>query len=122
MNLGQIGQIARPVRDVQEAVVFFGETLGLPHLFTFGKLAFFNCDGVRLFLEESEDAGASILYFRVPDIQATHAALQAKGVLFVQEPRMIHRHENGVEEWMAFFEDPQGRPLALMAQTAPSGE
>ncbi|MEZ5366558.1 MAG: VOC family protein [Bryobacterales bacterium] len=122
MKLGQIGQIARPVRNVAEAAEFFGEKLGLPHLFTFGKLAFFDCDGVRLFLEESEESGASILYFQVPDIQAAHAALEAKGVKFVQEPRMIHRHENGVEEWMAFFEDPQGRPLALMAQTAASGE
>ena len=29
---------------------------------------------------------------------------------------MIHRHESGVEEWMAFFADPDGQPLALMAQ------
>ena len=35
---------------------------------------------------------------------------------------MIHRHENGVEEWMAFFKDPDGRPLALMAQTAATPE
>jgi methylmalonyl-CoA/ethylmalonyl-CoA epimerase len=69
------------------------------------------------FLEENEDTGpASILYFRVPDIQAAHQTLIGRGVVFVQEPHMIHRHQNGMEEWMAFFSDPEGRPLALMAQ------
>jgi len=29
---------------------------------------------------------------------------------------MIHRHESGVEEWMAFFKDPDGNLLAIMAQ------
>jgi predicted enzyme related to lactoylglutathione lyase len=121
MNLGAIGQIARPVRSIEKAVAFFGATLGLPHMFTFGKLAFFDCGGVRLFLEESDDTtAASILYFRVADIQTAHEALAGRGVSFVQEPRMIHRHENGVEEWMAFFHDPEGRPLALMSQTPPT--
>ena len=122
MNLGEIGQISRPVRDTAEAVAFFGEKLGVPHLFTFGKLAFFDCGGVRLFLEESEESAASILYFRVNDIQAAHAELTGKGVKFVQPPHMIHRHENGVEEWMAFFDDPQGRPLALMGQVQAKGD
>jgi hypothetical protein len=29
---------------------------------------------------------------------------------------MIHRHDDGVEEWMAFFQDNEGRTLAVMAQ------
>jgi methylmalonyl-CoA/ethylmalonyl-CoA epimerase len=29
---------------------------------------------------------------------------------------MIHRHADGTEEWMAFFEDPDTRPMALMCQ------
>jgi hypothetical protein len=28
---------------------------------------------------------------------------------------MIHKHDDGAEEWMAFFNDPQGRPLAIMS-------
>jgi catechol 2,3-dioxygenase-like lactoylglutathione lyase family enzyme len=121
MNLGAIGQIARPVRSVSEAREFYDAKLGLPHLFTFGKLAFFDCGGVRLFLEESEDTGAaSLLYFRVADIQAATAELKQRGVQFVSEPHMIHRHENGVEEWMAFFQDPEGRPLGLMSQAKPA--
>jgi len=26
-----------------------------------------------------------------------------------------HRHENGQEEWMAVFNDNEGRPLAIMS-------
>jgi methylmalonyl-CoA/ethylmalonyl-CoA epimerase len=33
---------------------------------------------------------------------------------------MIHRHPDGTEEWLANFVDPDGRPLALMAQVATS--
>ncbi len=29
---------------------------------------------------------------------------------------MIPRHADGTEEWMAFFNDPEKRPLAIMAQ------
>jgi len=31
---------------------------------------------------------------------------------------MIHRHEDGTEEWMAFFKDNEGRPLAIMSREA----
>jgi methylmalonyl-CoA/ethylmalonyl-CoA epimerase len=33
---------------------------------------------------------------------------------------MIHRHEDGTEEWMAFFEDDDARPLAIMTQVRAS--
>ena len=31
---------------------------------------------------------------------------------------MIHRHDDGTEEWMAFFNAPDGRPLAIMSREA----
>ena len=58
----------------------------------------------------------SILYLRVADIAAAHDALKVRGVKFTHAPHMIHRHADGTEEWMAFFEDLDGRPLALMSQ------
>jgi DNA-binding CsgD family transcriptional regulator/catechol 2,3-dioxygenase-like lactoylglutathione lyase family enzyme len=121
LQLGRIGQIARSVRVLERAKQFYGEVLGLPHLYTFGKLAFFDCGGTRLFLTETpgEPAPESILYLAVDNIHAAHSLLQARGVEFTGAPHLIHTHANGVEEWMAFFKDPEGRPLALMAQTAP---
>ncbi len=114
--MGPIGQISRQVRDVAAARTWYGEVLGLPHLYSFGNLAFFDCDGVRLFLSESEGDGDSILYFRVPDIHAAQQRLEAQGITFINAPHMIHRHEDGTEEWMAFFNDNEGRPLAIMTQ------
>ena len=116
MKLGPIGQIARSVKDIEAASKFYQEVLRLPYLYTFGKLAFFDCDGTRLFLSQGDSASDSILYFRVPDIYAAHAALAGRGAVFIQEPHMIHKHADGMEEWMAFFNDNEGRPLAIMAQ------
>jgi len=114
-RLGPIGQIARSVGDIRASEAWYRDVLGLPHLYTFGTLAFFDCGGTRLML--SQDGGAakeSILYLRVADIASTHAGLTARGVKFTHAPHMIHRHADGTEEWMAFFADPDGRPLALM--------
>ena len=117
MHLGPIGQVSRSVRNIKEAEQWYGGVLGLPHLYTFGTLAFFDCGGTRLFLSENAQPGPeSILYLKVSDIVATHRALQAKGVEFASPPHMIHKHADGTEEWMAFFNDPEGRPLAIMSQ------
>jgi DNA-binding CsgD family transcriptional regulator/catechol 2,3-dioxygenase-like lactoylglutathione lyase family enzyme len=120
VQLGAIGQISRTVSNIERAVEWYGKTLGLPHLFTFGKLAFFDCQGVRLYMQEhAPHTAESILYFRVPNIEAAYLTLKTRGVEFTGAPHLIHKHENGMEEWMAFFNDPDGRPLALMSQVAP---
>jgi DNA-binding CsgD family transcriptional regulator/catechol 2,3-dioxygenase-like lactoylglutathione lyase family enzyme len=117
LQLGPIGQIARTVTDIDLARHWYQDVLGLTHLYSFGNLAFFDCGGVRLFLSEGEDAASeSLLYFRVGDIHGNCKALEARGAKLTNAPHMIHRHDDGTEEWMAFFEDNEGRPLALMAQ------
>ena len=117
LQLGPIGQVSRSVRNIGEAEQWYGRVLGLRHLYTFGKLAFFDLGGTRLYLQESESPGPeSILYLRVPDIRAAHEELASRGVVFTGAPHMIHKHGDGTEEWMAFFKDPEGRALALMSQ------
>jgi DNA-binding CsgD family transcriptional regulator/catechol 2,3-dioxygenase-like lactoylglutathione lyase family enzyme len=116
LTLGAVGQIARSVSDVAAARRWYEEVLGLKHLYSFGDLAFFDLDGTRLFLSEGDGASDSILYFRVPDVRTAAEALERRGVVFTHAPHMIHRHEDGTEEWMAFFGDNEGRPLAIMAQ------
>lgn len=118
---GRIGQVSRTVRNVQESEAFYGQVLGLRHLYTYGDLAFFDVGGSRLYLQQSEtpQAHESLLYFRVDDIQLAHARLTERGVGFRAAPHMIHRHQDGSEEWMAFFDDPEGRPLAIMALVPP---
>jgi catechol 2,3-dioxygenase-like lactoylglutathione lyase family enzyme len=119
LKLGPIGQIARRVSDVDAAVKWYRDVLGLPLLYQFGDLAFFDCNGTRLFLSDEDDgpsAANSILYFRVDDINAAFEALSAKGVKFVGAPHMIFKHPDGTEEWMAFFKDVDDGTLALMSQ------
>lgn len=122
LAIGQIGQIARSVKDIEASVAWYRDVLMLPHLYTFGTLAFFDCDGTRLMLSEGGAEAASILYFHVADIRAAHRQLEDRGAVFVAAPHMIHRHADGLEEWMAFFSDNEGRPLAIMAQVADSEE
>ena len=119
-TLGALAQISRTVRDIKESEAFYGKTLGLPHLYSFGSLAFFDCGGTRLYLTAQERPGPeSILYLRVADIRAAYEELRSRGVQFTQAPHMIHRHADGTEEWLAHFNDPEGRPLAVMSQVRP---
>lgn len=119
-SLGALGQISRQVKDIEAARRWYTEALGLKHLYSFGNLAFFDCQGVRLFLSEGDGSdGNSILYFRVTDIHAAHTQMRARGIEFTHAPHLIHRHPDGTEEWMAFFKDHEGRPLAILAQPRP---
>jgi DNA-binding CsgD family transcriptional regulator/catechol 2,3-dioxygenase-like lactoylglutathione lyase family enzyme len=117
--LAAVQQIARTVKDIAATKAWYADVLGLAHLYTFGKLSFFDCGGVRLYLQEGEPGAESIVYFRVADIQATFDRLSGKGVRFHGAPHMIYRHADGMEEWLAIFDDLEGRPLGLMAQLRP---
>jgi DNA-binding CsgD family transcriptional regulator/catechol 2,3-dioxygenase-like lactoylglutathione lyase family enzyme len=125
LMLGPIGQIARAVPDLAEAERFYRDVLGLRHLFTVNKLAFFDCGGVRLMLEDRSIIDVpdlhndSVLYFRVPDIHAAQEELERRGVTFTGAPHMIYKHPDGVEEWLTFFHEPGGALLSLISQVTP---
>ena len=114
-----IGQIAVRIHDVERATKFYRDVLGLKHLFTAGKLAFFDCDGVRLMLSHPEkaefDHPSSILYFRVPNIKAAHEKMKAAGVTFEDEPHLIAKMPDH-DLWMVFFRDSEGNLLGLMSE------
>ena len=122
-SLGRIGQIALPVADVDRAEAFYRDALQLRWLYRFGRLAFFDCSGVRLLLEEATDAGSvlegSPIYFTCPDIALAVRELQQRGVTFTSQPHRIAVMEDH-DLWMAFFTDPDGHTLALMHE-APKG-
>ncbi len=123
LRLGPIGQVALHVRDVGTAERFYRDTLGLPHIFTFGNLAFFDMAGVRLYVQAVVDEKwrpGSLLYFLVDEIHAAWDQLRARGVDLKGAPHVIYTHDDGTEEWMAFFEDPDGNQLALMSRVSPS--
>lgn len=115
----QIGQIAITVTDLDRAVTFYRDTLGLPFLFQFTGIAFFDC-GARLMLstgEKSNETYSSVVYFKVADLSQRHADLAAHGVPFEGEPHLIAKMPDH-DLWMAFFRDPDRNLLALMSEVA----
>jgi methylmalonyl-CoA/ethylmalonyl-CoA epimerase len=118
-GLDRIGQISVNVKDLDRAMEFYRDVLGMRPLFQVPKLAFFDCGGIRLMLSPPEtpefDHAASVIYYKVDDIQAAHAALRGRGVPFVGDPHLIARMPDH-ELWMAFCRDPEGNVLALMSE------
>jgi predicted enzyme related to lactoylglutathione lyase len=120
-GLGAIGQIAVPVKEIERAVPFYRDKLGMKFLFQAPPaLAFFDCGGIRLLLDRPEkpefERHSSVIYFRVADIQASYETFRARGVAFEGEPHVIHKTEK-YELKMAFFRDTEGNVLALMSET-----
>jgi methylmalonyl-CoA/ethylmalonyl-CoA epimerase len=120
LETARIGQIAVNVKDIDRAVAFYRDRLGLRFLFTAPpNMGFFDCGGVRLMLgvptEPRFEHPSSILYFHVDDIQAAHAAMAAKGVTFEREPALVAKLEKA-DLWLAFFQDGEGNVMALMSE------
>lgn len=115
-----LSQIARRVENLDRARAFWRDTLGIPELYAFPGLAFFDLGPTRLMLRETgRREEADILYLSTPDIAVAQAALTEKGASMTGAPHMIHKHPDGSEEWMAFFKDDEGRDLALHSVVRP---
>ena len=119
-GLSHIGQIAVPVSDVDRATAYYRDILGMRFLFQAPPgLAFFDCAGVRLMLDAPAKAQAnnysSVIYYKVPDLQAAYDELTARGVVFETKPHPIAKLPDH-ELWMAFFRDPDDNLLALMSE------
>lgn len=110
-----LGQVSRTTRDLPAMADWLRDVVGLPEIMRFDTAAFFNCGGVRVYLSVGDPSNNSLLYFRVGDIETEVEALRAKGVAIKSAPHRIHVHDDGTEEWMAFFNDPEGGPLGLMS-------
>jgi methylmalonyl-CoA/ethylmalonyl-CoA epimerase len=114
-----VGQIALNAKELPRAVAFYRDVLGLPFLFEIPSAAFFQAGNVRLMIGTAEqpefDHPASIVYYRVPDIQAGFAALTAGAAEILHEPRMIARMPDH-DLWMCFFRDSEENTAALMSE------
>ena len=121
VHLSEIGQIALTVSDLARAKAFYKDILGMSLLYDAGTMVFFQCGATRLMIglpeagapEVPENRSGTILYFKVPDIQATVETLRSASVVFTQEPHSVAKTPT-YELWMAFFKDPDENQLALM--------
>ena len=118
-GLARLHQISMRIHDIDRAVTFYRDVLGLPFLFSAPpSLAFFDCAGVRLMLSTPSpgfDHPGSVIYFAVDDIHDMHRVLEARGVVFTTAPAKIAKLADR-EVWLAAFNDTEGNSLALMSE------
>lgn len=116
-GLNRVAQIGIMVKDLDQAVAFYRDKLGLKHLFTAPGMAFFDVGGIRLMLGQAtpEYPAATFLYYQVDDIDAAASALKTRGVTQVEAPELAHRAP-GMELWLAQFKDLDGNVVFLMCE------
>ncbi len=119
-KLSTIGQIAVIVSDVEKALSFYRDALGLEFLFGAGpELAFLNAGGIRLMLSTPQGAGSvgnnSILYFKVTDIEAVYASIVARGAISERKPQLVTKMPDH-ELWIGFLRDPDGNLVGVMEE------
>lgn len=122
-TFGTLAQVAVTFRDLPKAIAWYRDVLQLPLMFETGGMAFFAMGPVRLMMtvpEEPEyDHPASVLYFRVENIDLKYAELVDCGVLFDDPPHLIGKM-GASEIWMAFFRDTEEHLLAITEERAAS--
>lgn len=118
-KIQKVGQIGIPVKDLEQAIDFYKNKLGLTLLFNTDNMAFLECNGLRLLLslpEKEEFANSSsVIYFQVEKIKDTYEDLVAKEVTFIDEPHVVAKIGQ-TETWMTFFKDTEGNTHALMSE------
>ena len=119
-SLSRIGQIFVNVKDFERAIAFYRDVLGMKFLFQAPpNMAFFDCDGIRLMLGVADrpelDHPASIIYYKVDDIERVYEIFKARGVEFVVKPHLVAPMPT-YDLWLADFRDSEGNLLALMSE------
>lgn len=119
-TLSQIGQIFVNVKDLDRAIAFYRDMLGMRFLFTAPPgMAFFDCGGIRIMLGKADrpeiDHPASIIYYKVDDIEKVYEVFNARGVEFIVKPHLVAPMPT-YDLWLADFRDSEGNILALMSE------
>jgi methylmalonyl-CoA/ethylmalonyl-CoA epimerase len=122
MSVTHLGQVAQHADDLDRAVAFYRDVVGLTFIARFDPpgLAFFDLGNTRLLLE----AGASpaLLYLGVDDVAAETERLRAAGAVIESEPHVIFVDESGLfgrpgeAEEMSFFRDSEGNLVGLVGR------
>jgi methylmalonyl-CoA/ethylmalonyl-CoA epimerase len=102
--------------DLDRAIAFYHDILGLELLSRHEGMAFVLAGSVRIMLALPSgpefDHPGSILYFDCQDIDVECGTLGRLGVEVLREPFVAHR-EDDHEFWLAFFRDSEGNTLGL---------
>lgn len=115
----RVAQIGVPVKDINRALDFYKEKLGLSLLFNTDSMAFFDCGGLQIMLTLPEREGfaysSSVIYFQVENIKEDYERLAEIGVTFTGKPHVVAKMGQ-TETWMVFFKDTEDNTHALMSE------
>jgi methylmalonyl-CoA/ethylmalonyl-CoA epimerase len=116
----ELGQIAVVVSDVDLALGFYRDLLGLRFLFRPGPdLAFLAAGSVRLMLTKPQGHGQvganSVLYFKVTELPARYESLVSQGATEARAPQLTAKLPDH-ELWIGFLKDPDGNLVGLMEE------
>lgn len=124
MRVTHLRQVALHVEDMDRAVAFYRDAIGLELVARFDPpgITFFDIGGTRLLLESG--APSSLLYLGVDDVAVMTDRLRAAGIAIESEPHVIHVDEAGQfgppgeAEEMSFFRDSEGNLVGLAGRRA----
>ncbi len=119
-GLSSIAQILVNAKDLERAIAFYRDTLGMKFLFQAPpNMAFFDCGGIRILVgiadRQEIDHPASVIYYKVRDIQASYELLVSRGVEFIVKPHLVAPMP-AYDLWLADFRDSEGNILALLSE------
>ena len=119
-RLSEIGQIAITVSDVNTALHFYRDVLGLEFLFSpIPNLAFLAAGSIRIMLSTPQGAGIvggnSTLYFKVNNLSAAFPEIIARGATSERGPQLAAKLPDH-DLWIGFIRDPDGNLIGLMEE------
>ncbi|MGM9987921.1 MAG: VOC family protein [Bacillaceae bacterium] len=118
-TIKKIKQVGVPIKNLERAIIFYRDVLGINLLFNTNNMAFFECDGLRLLLSLPEkdtfEYASSVIYFQVENIITAYEEYSQKGILFIDKPHVIAKMNN-IETWMVFFKDTEENTHALISE------
>lgn len=116
-------QVALQVKDIDRATAFYSKLLGAEPIAKFNPpgFAFFDLDGVRLFLDVN--APNTITYIEVDDVSQKLDQLRAQGIKVTTEAHVVFPDPDGIfdqpgDEWLGFIEDSEGNQVGFMSRKA----
>lgn len=115
-RLTGLSQVSMRALELDRAIAFYRDVLGLDLLSEHEGMAFVLAGSVRIMLAVPRspefDHPGSVLYFDSSDIETDCAALRAHGVEILRDPFVAHR-EGDHDFLLAFFHDSEGNTLGL---------
>lgn len=112
-----IAQVAFASADPAKLAAWYRDVLGLPVLFETSGMTFFQAGATRLMIGPAQPGqqigGDVILYFEPQDWSAAEAALEQRGVRFMQGAQAVQQAP-GRELMLRAFQDPEGHTLSIL--------